>query len=102
MGVNQGAKTLYHLLLLTMANVAAIVHRIHQYQESVYNGLTMFASTIAGDINNICHRVGGKFSSSIPSSEVILEGMDDDLPLFLAIDIFITGVSITPFDCIDH
>ena len=45
----------------------------------------MFTPTIDGDSNNICHRVGGKFSSLAPSLEVILVGIDDDLPLFLAL-----------------
>ena len=60
MGVNKGAGTLYHLSFLTMADVAAIVCGIYQYQESVHNGLTVSMPIITRDSNNICHRVGGQ------------------------------------------
>lgn len=59
MGVNKGAKTLCHLLFLAMADVATIVRGIYQHQESVDDGLIM-SMPIAGDSNNICHRVGVK------------------------------------------
>ena len=53
MGVNKRAETLHHFLFLAMADVAAIVRWIYQYEESVDNGLTMSMPTIAGDSNNI-------------------------------------------------
>ena len=65
----------------------------------------MFTPTIDGDDSNICHRVGGKSSSPTIGLEVILVGIDDDPPLFLALlewlKISFTEVSITPFDYTD-